>query len=281
MTSALKAAVAAGVPVRGVKISPEDNIEVVIGRSSSQYFSPPTETNGTTTSMAVIKLKYVNSFANRDRKNGRLRHYFRRRGEKAIPLPGVPGSATDAGLRDGAGRNSGCAQIGASRTLPGSINALVIDYYRSAEWLNGLAEDTRKTRRRIIERFRMEKHATSASRYSGASTSKRCWRKFPNCRSETSLAGSDPRTPAVRRTDYAQGRSYRRCCRYQVAQDERTPYVDRCRDRTIPCLLAARNATTACDGIRTGKQRHAVAKSFGWLTTRKERSHSYRTHSWQ
>ena len=40
VTSALKAAVAAGVPVRGVKISPEGNIEVVIGRSSSQDFSP-------------------------------------------------------------------------------------------------------------------------------------------------------------------------------------------------------------------------------------------------
>jgi hypothetical protein len=40
--------------------------------------------------MALLKLKYVNSFANRDRKNGRVRDYFRRRGEKAIPLPGLP-----------------------------------------------------------------------------------------------------------------------------------------------------------------------------------------------
>ena len=42
--------------------------------------------------------------------------------------------------------------IGANRTLPGTINALIVDYYRSAEWLN-LSDDTRKTRRRIIERF--------------------------------------------------------------------------------------------------------------------------------
>ena len=42
--------------------------------------------------MALIKLKYVNAFANRDRKNPRLRYYFRRRGSKAIPLPGLPGS---------------------------------------------------------------------------------------------------------------------------------------------------------------------------------------------
>jgi len=45
--------------------------------------------------------------------------------------------------------------IGANRTLPGTINALIVDYYRSAEWLN-LSDDTRKTRRRIIERFRTQ-----------------------------------------------------------------------------------------------------------------------------
>ncbi len=42
--------------------------------------------------MARIKLKYVNGFANRDRKGNRVRHYFRRRGQKAVPLPGLPGS---------------------------------------------------------------------------------------------------------------------------------------------------------------------------------------------
>jgi hypothetical protein len=42
--------------------------------------------------MARIKLKYVNGFSNRDRKSQRVRYYFRRRGIKAIPLPGVPGS---------------------------------------------------------------------------------------------------------------------------------------------------------------------------------------------
>jgi integrase len=44
--------------------------------------------------------------------------------------------------------------IGASRTLPGTIDALVVSYYRSDEWQNRLSEDTRKTRRRLIERFR-------------------------------------------------------------------------------------------------------------------------------
>ena len=42
--------------------------------------------------MAHIKLKYVNAFANRGRKDKRVRYYFRRRGSKTIPLPGLPGS---------------------------------------------------------------------------------------------------------------------------------------------------------------------------------------------
>jgi integrase len=106
--------------------------------------------------MARIKLKYVNAFTNRDRKNSRLRFYFRRRGQKkAIPLPGLLGSeefmtAYAAALAS----QPDTSDIGADRTLPGTINALVVDYYRSDEWQNQLGEDTRKTRRRIIERFR-------------------------------------------------------------------------------------------------------------------------------
>lgn len=42
--------------------------------------------------MAHIKLKYVNAFVNRGRKDKRVRYYFRRRGSKAICLPGLPGS---------------------------------------------------------------------------------------------------------------------------------------------------------------------------------------------
>jgi hypothetical protein len=39
VTAALKAAQAAGVPVRGVKISPAGDIVVVIGRAPAQDFS--------------------------------------------------------------------------------------------------------------------------------------------------------------------------------------------------------------------------------------------------
>jgi hypothetical protein len=105
--------------------------------------------------MARIRLKYVNAFVNRDRKNSRVRYYFRRRGSKAIPLRGLPGSeefmaayaAALAGVPD--------VEIGVSRALPGTISALVVAYYGSDEW-HKLAADTQKNRRRIIERFRVQ-----------------------------------------------------------------------------------------------------------------------------
>jgi hypothetical protein len=107
--------------------------------------------------MATIKLPYVNAFMNRKRKNARVRYYFRRRGEKAIPLPGRPGSDEFlAAYAMALAAVPDQTPIGASRTLPGTINALVIDYYRSTQWNNDLKPETRKTRRPIIERFRAQ-----------------------------------------------------------------------------------------------------------------------------
>src|SRR5215472_19023337 len=118
-----------------------------------------------TRSMARIKLKYVNAFANRRRKNERVRYYFRRRGFKAIPLPGLPGSEefmTAYQMALAAIPDQERPEIGASRTEPGTINALVISYYRCAEWTN-LADETRSARRRIIEKFRT-KHGSKRVR---------------------------------------------------------------------------------------------------------------------
>ena len=106
--------------------------------------------------MAKLRLRHVNAFRNRKRRDGRLRYYFRRRGERAIPLPGLPGSEefiAAYGMALAALPDQ--PEIGASRTSPGTVNALVIDYYRSTEW-HDLSEETRKTRRRIIERFRVK-----------------------------------------------------------------------------------------------------------------------------
>jgi hypothetical protein len=84
--------------------------------------------------MARFKLKHVNTFICSD---GRVRHYFRRGGAKAIPLPGLPGSeefmtAYGAALAALPGNNA--AEIGAGRTSPGSVSALVVAYYRSSAW---------------------------------------------------------------------------------------------------------------------------------------------------
>jgi integrase len=105
--------------------------------------------------MASLRLKHVNAFANWSRKNSRLRYYFRCRGQKAIPLPGLPGSeefmaAYAAAL---AGIESATVEIGASRTQPGTIDALCVSYYRSDAWTR-LTEDTREGRYRVIERWR-------------------------------------------------------------------------------------------------------------------------------
>jgi integrase len=100
-----------------------------------------------------IRLKYVNAFANPHRKDGRLRYYFRRRGVKAIPLPGLPGSEEFMAAYQAALAGLEPVEIGADRTLPGTINALVVAYYRSDKW-QGLAEVTRRSRRYVIEGFR-------------------------------------------------------------------------------------------------------------------------------
>src|SRR6516165_4070264 len=105
--------------------------------------------------MAHIRLKYVNAFANNARKGGRVRYYFRRHGQRAIPLPGLPGSEEfmAAYAMALAAIPEYAQQIGAGRTSPGTINALAVDYYRSQQWQD-LAADTRRKRGRIIEAFR-------------------------------------------------------------------------------------------------------------------------------
>jgi integrase len=111
--------------------------------------------------MARIRLRFVNSFRNKNRGDGRVRYYFRRgRTGKAIPLPGIPGdeqfmSAYHAAL---ASTSNTPAEIGAARTAPGSVDALIVTYYKSTAWLK-LAEDSKKNRRYLIERFR-ERHGS-------------------------------------------------------------------------------------------------------------------------
>jgi hypothetical protein len=109
--------------------------------------------------MARVRLKYVNGYPNYDRPDGRVRYYFRRgRGAKAIPLPGIPGSEEFMAAYGAAlASTSNAPEVGASRTAPGTINALVANYYKSAAWLDDIGAETRRRRRSVIEGFR-EKH---------------------------------------------------------------------------------------------------------------------------
>jgi integrase len=102
--------------------------------------------------MTKVKLKHVHVF--RDR-HGRQRAYLRIPGRKAVPLHGAPGSpefmlAYQAALAD---EPLPSTEVGAARTIPGTINAAVISYYNSAGFAQ-LAPKTRRERRYILEQLR-------------------------------------------------------------------------------------------------------------------------------
>ncbi len=98
--------------------------------------------------------RYVHAFIDR---HGRARYYFRRRGVKQTPLPGLPWSPQFMEAYQGAlGRDESRAEIGASRTKPGTVNAVIVSYYKHALWLEALSPASRAMRRPILERFRVE-----------------------------------------------------------------------------------------------------------------------------
>src|SRR6516225_4877988 len=104
--------------------------------------------------MARIKFRFVNEFVDR---HGRVRRYFRRCRFKKIPLPGLPGSPEfmDAYREALAGQAAVRVDIGASRTVPGTVGALVASYLGSPAFLT-LKPATRTTYRNILERVRTE-----------------------------------------------------------------------------------------------------------------------------
>ena len=91
----------------------------------------------------------------RDR-HGKPRYRYRRTGQKTVYLPGKPGEPEfAAAYADACAGVTSTIQPGASRVAPGTINALAVEIYDSAEWQR-LGEQTRKTYRGIIERIRRD-----------------------------------------------------------------------------------------------------------------------------
>jgi integrase len=98
--------------------------------------------------------KFVHGFIDR---HDKPRFYFRRAGHKKLPLPGLPWSPEFMAAYQEAIEGAPRVQIGANRSRTGTVAAAVAGYFGSASFAMGLADSTRRTRRRILERFR-EQH---------------------------------------------------------------------------------------------------------------------------
>src|SRR5262249_40902459 len=96
-----------------------------------------------------LRLRFVQAWVDQD---GRPHHYFRKRGQARVRLPGLVGSAEFMATYQQALTTAPIATIGAStRSAPGSVAAAIAEYFTSARGLNG---STPVKRRRILESFR-------------------------------------------------------------------------------------------------------------------------------
>jgi integrase len=108
--------------------------------------------------VAKVELPYVQAFKDR---HGRLRHYYRRPGFKRVPLPGAPGSAEFMAAY-AACHERASPPTPQERVQPRSINALIVEYYRSAEWAE-LRDSTKIGYRNHLDRFRAKHGAKGAA----------------------------------------------------------------------------------------------------------------------
>jgi integrase len=101
--------------------------------------------------LRMIGFDHVTAFKDR---HGKTRYRFRRKGSRAVYLPGLPGSPEFAqAYADAVAGVTSRLEVGAGRTVPGTINALAVAIYASAEW-HQLAPTTQSSRRGIIEALR-------------------------------------------------------------------------------------------------------------------------------
>jgi integrase len=96
-----------------------------------------------------LNLRYVQTFNAR----GHRYYYFRKPGCACIRLPGLPGSTEFMSAYQAALDAVPRIEIGAGRTVPGTISSLVVAYYGSADFRD-LGPATQQYRRWLIEKFR-------------------------------------------------------------------------------------------------------------------------------
>jgi integrase len=93
--------------------------------------------------------KYVQAWVDRE---GRAHHYFRRRGFPRVRLPGLPWSPAFMQVYEQA-MAAAPAPIGAARSKPGSLSAVLVAYYGSPSFRR-LSAGTQALWRQILERWR-------------------------------------------------------------------------------------------------------------------------------
>jgi hypothetical protein len=152
---AVRAAEKAGLTVERIEVSADGRFSLVTSHGK-QAAAPPKDTQP-----AAAGLRSWDCVPRRKRflwlkhyldKHGRERLYFRKPGFPRIPLPGPYGGpeflvayyAALGGRRD---------EIGSSRTVPRSMNALVAAYYASPDF-KSLRPSTARGYRNILERLR-------------------------------------------------------------------------------------------------------------------------------
>jgi integrase/recombinase XerD len=115
--------------------------------------------------MAEIKLEFVNSYYD---VRGKLRHTFRRKGHKRVTIKGKAGSpefmATYHALLEKTG-GALAAEIGAGRTRAGTVDAIMVAYFKNDAFTKELSKASQDARRPILDRFR--EHKTPSGRRYG------------------------------------------------------------------------------------------------------------------
>jgi hypothetical protein len=94
-------------------------------------------------------------------RHGKTVFYFRQAGRKKVRLElavdVLPWSPKFMAAYEAAKADEAAPSIGASRTIPGTLNAAIVGYYQASSFKDGLAKSTQTSRRAILERFR-EQH---------------------------------------------------------------------------------------------------------------------------
>ena len=95
--------------------------------------------------------KYVQAYV--DRRDSRAYYYLRRRGFPRVRLPGLPWSPTFMAAYESALAGPRTA-IGAERVKPGSVAAVIAEYFDSQSFFTSKSPGTQRMRRGILEHFR-------------------------------------------------------------------------------------------------------------------------------